>query len=59
MTRSSSLLSRVIGFLLTLVVIGVLARIVWQLLAPLLPILAGVSAIPLIAAFVIRRNRTW
>ena len=56
---TSSLLSRLIGFLMTLVAIGVLTRVVWELLAPLLPVIGGLLVILVIAAGFVQRNRRW
>ena len=55
----ASLLSRLITFLMTLVAIAVLTRVVWELLAPLLPVIGGVLVITIVAAGFVQRNRRW
>lgn len=54
-----SLLTRVIGALGGLTVVALMARVAWELIEPLLPMLGGLLVIVAVGSYVVRRNRTW
>jgi hypothetical protein len=54
---SDSLLRRLVESLLVLLAIAVVARLVWQLLLPLLPVLGGLLVLMAIGSWALRRRR--
>jgi hypothetical protein len=54
---SDSLLRRLMESLLVLLAIAVVARLVWQLLLPLLPILGGLLVLVAIGSWALSRRR--
>jgi hypothetical protein len=56
---NSTLTSRVLVLLVTLLLIVFIIRAIVTMLMPLLPFIGGAVVITIIAVFIIRRNRGW
>jgi hypothetical protein len=54
-----SLLTRAMGVLGGLIVVALMARVAWELIAPLLPLLGGLLVLAGIGSYLLRRNHTW
>ncbi len=59
MSGSSSWLGRASGALGALLAIAIVARVVWELLEPLLPLLGGLLVVFWLLAASINRRRYW
>jgi hypothetical protein len=56
MSSKPTWLGRVVGYALTLVVVAVAARLVWELLRPLLPTVSGLLVAAALGYWLLRRR---
>lgn len=54
-----SWLDRLLEFAITMVAVGLLLNWAWQLIRPLIPVLAVSSGIGILVMFIVRRQRNW